>query len=171
MRYVSRLVVAIAVASGAVACASAPSASAPRASGTNASSPQPTAGDAARILCEGECRRSVRCGSETAAQCFPRCATLPVRSPPVWRADWANEIAACFDRIDCAHDRDERCIVHTSFHTHAAATCLASAGGGGKVAAFCQVLNGLTKDADDAANDCLRGGGGVRSCSPAYDWK
>ena len=89
----------------------------------------------------------------------------------MWRADWAHEISACIERTDCGHDREEGCVGQTSLHSHAAATCLAHAGDSGKAATMCQVLNGLTADADEVANDCLRGGGDARSCSPAYDWK
>ena len=117
-------------------------------------------GDAARIICEAECHREVRCGHDYECQ---RCEKLPVRNPPVWSAGWAREVAACMDKSSCAHDADEACVV-TARRTKAAEACAA------KHDRMCVVLDGLTPRADAEVTACYeRGDGG--SCRPPFDWK
>jgi hypothetical protein len=126
-------------------------------------------GDAARIICEAECRRDARCGhAET--DCNARCAKLPVRSPPIWHTDWAHQIATCMDSVSCAHDADEGCFTSTDRKSTSATTC-ASRATKSKELRFCDVLDGLTDDFDRSVDACLRGGGGFDDCAPSFDWK
>ena len=126
-------------------------------------------GDAARILCEADCRRELRCGHDDPT-CLPRCAGLPVRQPPVWSTGWAREVGGCIDKSTCAHDADEACVFATSHHTSAAEACFAAAASEHRT---CPVLNGLTDDAAEKARRCYEGGGdrGGDDCMPSFDWK
>jgi len=122
-------------------------------------------GDAARIVCEAECHHREGCHHDKPA-CMSRCATLPVRSPPVWSAAWAREVGACVTSASCDHDSEEACVFSTTRHTPAADACT-SADAGRKI---CPVLNGLTPAASDRVLACYQGGGGD-SCTPPLDWK
>jgi hypothetical protein len=124
----------------------------------------PPAGQESRFICQAECRRDRRCG-EMEADCFQRCASLPVESPPVWRGDWAHEVASCIDGTACGHDLDEGCVFSSTGHTKAAPACFAAGGG----FARCAVLNGLTPSADAKATACFDKGGD--GCTPDMEWK
>jgi len=121
-------------------------------------------GDAAKIVCEAMCRRELRCDQRD--DCA-RCASLPVRNPPVWSVGWAREVAACMDRSTCAHDADESC-AFTSRRTRAAEACAAFHGD------KCVVLEGLTPDADARVTACYQQTnpfGADDPCRPDFDWK
>jgi hypothetical protein len=137
-------------------------------------------GDAARIICEAECRRSARClGADDSAACFTRCPTLPVRNPPVWQADWASAFARCADQPTCGRDEDERCLFMFMIQqppNEAVQACLSSnppdqrdvrTKGGRR----CLILSGLTPGASAQAAACLRSGAEGKSCVPPFDWK
>jgi hypothetical protein len=119
----------------------------------------PETGDAARIICEGECKHDARCGNPP--DCA-RCATLPVRTPPVWSSSWAREVAACIERAPCTHDAEESCI-YTSRRTKAAVACADAHDG------MCAVLEGLTPEADARITACYQRH--EDNCRPEFDWK
>ena len=128
-------------------------------------------GDAARIICEAECRRDERCHPDApAAECFARCPTLPVRQPPVWSAGWASEVAHCIDLAACAHDAEEGCVLASARHTALGDTCQAQAETP-KAQRRCGVLQGLTPAAEQQVQGCLRAGQTIDACTPEYDWK
>jgi hypothetical protein len=117
-------------------------------------------GDAARILCEAECHHDARCGNPP--DCG-RCATLPVRTPPVWSAGWAREVGACMEAAACSHDADEACVFATSRRTRAAVACVDAHD------RLCPVLQGLTPAADARVTACYQAG--RDDCMPPMDWK
>jgi len=133
------------------------------------SKPKPSAGDAARVICEAECRRKDRC-KKSEPDCLSRCGTLPIREPPVWHTDWARQIGACIESAECSHDDEEKCTSATDHKTQSSATCAASATSE-KSMRFCEVLNGLTENADKEVDACLKGGTPFKKCAPPFDWK
>jgi hypothetical protein len=140
-------------------------------------------GDAARIICEAECRRGARCAggrsSEDPRACAARCATLPVRMPPVWQTAWAGTYARCADESTCATDDDERCLFMFMVQqppNDAVQACLAAGPPDQrdvrtKSGRKCLVLSGLTPGASAQAAACLRSGADGKSCMPPFDWK
>ena len=130
---------------------------------------KPSAGDAARVICEAECRRHDRC-KKPEPDCLTRCGTLPIREPPVWHTDWARQIGVCIESADCDHDSEEKCTSASDRKTHSSATCAASATSE-KSIRVCQVLNGLTDGADAEVDACLKGGTPFKKCAPPFDWK
>jgi hypothetical protein len=137
-------------------------------------------GDAARIMCEGECRREARCRPPGSAQCMARCATLPVRSPPVWRTDWAWQYARCTDVSACSTDADEQCFTAWMAQLPQGPAVRACLGVlppevrdfRVKVARRCLVLTGLTPGADASAAGCFQSHpDAMHSCMPPWDWK
>lgn len=123
-------------------------------------------GDAARILCEADCRRELRCGHDNPS-CLPRCAGLPVQQPPVWSTSWAREVGSCIDQSTCG--AQEACVFATSRRTSASAACFDAVSAEHR---FCPVLNGLTDDAAERARRCYETGRDrVDRCRPRFDWK
>lgn len=142
-------------------------------SGSNQPPPMPPPqqqgpiGFEARMICEAECRRDDRCRGVPppgTPACYQRCATLPVRQPPIWDIGWATNIARCLDGMACGHDLDERCIGPgpRMSQTHMACMQIGER--------FCEVYDGLTPATDAYAADCVRRGMG-RQCLPPFDWK
>lgn len=127
-------------------------------------------GDAAKILCEAECRRELRCDGEPSEPCLARCAQMPVRTPPIWSARWATEVASCVDSAGCGHDADEVCVLSTHHHSQVGDTCRAEAQ---KLndQPRCAVLQGLTPAGEEQMRACLAAGKDVDACTPPYDWK
>jgi len=128
-------------------------------------------GDAARILCEAECRRDGRCHvGDPSTACFARCQSLPVRDPPVWSAAWATEVAGCIDASACDHDADEQCVFAVHHRSRSAEDCTAK-GPAYARASDCVVLQGLAHGADDRVRACIASGASFDRCAPDYDWK
>ena len=156
-----------------VACASAcvGSGAGRKGSGSSAPAVDEERGDAARIVCEAECRRDARCNvGEPSAQCFARCPTLPVRKPPVWSAAWATELAACIDAASCDHDADEACVFAPKHRSQSGEACMARVPAYAR-ASDCVVLQGIAPASDDAVRACIEAGHPFDRCAPDYDWK
>jgi hypothetical protein len=141
------------------------------------------AGDpyAAKSICEAECRRSIRCAHGIDPQsCYARCATLPVRNPPAWRADFTAMVVGCMDHSTCATDDDERCVLlnlASATPNASERACLAFVDPSqrsvwNKRARTCFLYSGVTPGADAWFSGCLQAAApSARSCEPPLDWK
>jgi hypothetical protein len=150
----------------AVGCAAA----GPRGGGGGAPQVDESRGDAAKILCEAQCRREHRCDGDPEDPCLARCKTLPVRQPPVWSAGWATEVATCIDGSSCEHDADEVCVMSTHHHSGIGDACRKQAASLADQPK-CAVLQGLTPEGDAQVNACTSAGKALEECTPPYDWK
>jgi hypothetical protein len=134
---------------------------------------------AGRVICEAECRRSIRCGHGTPPQeCYARCPTLPVRNPPAWRRDFVAMVVGCMDNSTCATDDDERCVIMNLAQAPADASERAcfdrlppqQRAPLSKAGRMCTLYSGLTPGADAWFAGCLTAPAAA-SCTPPLDWK